>query len=203
MLNIIWLILIALSVIFGIINNRLDAVVSAVTDSAKLAFEIAMGLVGIMVFWLGLMKVAEECGLITLIARVLRPILTRLFPEVPPEHPAMGAMVLNMSANILGLGNAATPMGLKAMKELDSLNPISGVATNPMCTFLAINTASIQLIPVTGMAYLAANGGTHPTDIISSALLASICTTTAAIVSVKLFAKLPCFRYKSVEKNIS
>lgn len=202
MLNVIWLMLIALSVIFGIINNRLDAVVTAVTDSAKLAFEIAMGLVGIMVFWLGLMKVAEECGLITLIARVLRPILTRLFPEVPPEHPAMGAMVLNMSANILGLGNAATPMGLKAMKELGSLNPISGVATNPMCTFLAINTASIQLIPVTAMAYLAANGGTHPTDIISSALLASICTTTAAIVSVKLLAKLPCFRYKSVEGNI-
>lgn len=202
MLNIIWLLLMALSVIFGIINGRLDAVVAAVTDSAKMAFEIALGLVGIMVFWLGLMKVAEECGLVTLIARALKPILTRLFPEVPPEHPAMGAMVLNMSANILGLGNAATPLGLKAMKELDTLNPIPGVATNPMCTFLAINTASIQLIPVTAMAYLAANGGTHPTDIISSALLASICTTTAAIISVKVLAKLPCFRYKSQEGEI-
>jgi spore maturation protein A len=202
MLNIIWLLLMMLAVIFGIINGRLDAVVSAVTDSAKMAFEIALGLVGIMVFWLGLMKVAEECGLVTLIARLLKPILTRLFPEVPPEHPAMGAMVLNMSANILGLGNAATPLGLKAMKELDTLNPIPGVATNPMCTFLAINTASIQLIPVTAMAYLAANGGTHPTDIISSALLASICTTTAAIISVKLLAKLPCFRYKAVEESV-
>ena len=203
MLNIIWLMLIGLSVIFGFINGRLDAVVTAVTDSAKMAFEIALGLVGIMVFWLGLMKVAEECGLITLIARILKPILTRLFPEVPPEHPAMGAMVLNMSANILGLGNAATPMGLKAMKELDTLNPIPGVATNPMCTFLAINTASIQLIPVTAMAYLSANGGTHPTDIISSALLASICSTTAAIISVKLLAKLPCFRFKPAEENAS
>jgi spore maturation protein A len=200
MLNIIWLLLMVLSVIFGVINGKLDAVVTAVTDSAKMAFEIALGLVGIMVFWLGLMKVAEECGLITLIARLLKPIMTRLFPEVPAEHPAMGAMILNMSANILGLGNAATPMGLKAMKELDTLNTNPGVATNPMCTFLAINTASIQLIPVTAMAYLSANGATHPTDIISSALLASICTTTMAILSVKLLAKLPTFRFKSAEE---
>lgn len=201
MLNTIWLMLIFLSVIFGVINGRLDAVVAAVTDSAKMAFEIALGLVGIMVFWLGLMKVAEECGLINLIARGLKPIMTRIFPEVPAEHPAMGAMILNMSANMLGLGNAATPMGLKAMKELDTLNPFPGIATNPMCTFLAINTASIQLIPVTAMAYLAANGGTHPTDIISSVLLTSICTTTAAIVSVKLLAKLPYFGIKSVGEN--
>ena len=128
------------------------------------------------------------------IARVLKPIMTRLFPEVPAEHPAMGAMLLNMSANMLGLANAATPLGLKAIKELDSLNNMPGVATNPMCTFLAINTASIQLIPVTAMAYLAANGGTHPTDIISSALLASICATTAAIIAVKLLARLSCFK---------
>ncbi len=194
MLNIIWLLLMSLAVIFGVINGRLDAVVTAVTDSAKMAFEIALGLVGIMVFWLGLMKIAEDCGLMKVIARVLKPIMTRLFPEVPAEHPAMGAMLLNMSANMLGLANAATPLGLKAIKELDSLNNMPGVATNPMCTFLAINTASIQLIPVTAMAYLAANGGTHPTDIISSALLASICATTAAIIAVKLLARLSCFK---------
>ncbi len=202
MLNIIWLLFMCLAIIFGVINGRLDAVVAAVTDSAKMAFELALGLTGIMVFWLGLMKIAEDCGLMRVIARILRPIMTRLFPEVPAEHPAMGAMLMNMSANMLGLLNAATPLGLKAMKELESLNKIPGVATNPMCTFLAINTSSIQLIPVSTMAYLAASGATHPTDIIASALLATTCSTIAAIIAVKLLSKLPCFRLKPVGENI-
>lgn len=197
MLNIIWLSLMCLAIIFGVINGRLDAVVAAVTDYAKIAFELALGLGGIMIFWLGLMKIAEDSGLMTAVARFLKPVMTRLFPEVPAEHPAMGAMIMNMSANMLGLANAATPLGLKAMKELEILNKHPGTATNAMCTFLAINTSSIQLIPVSTMAYLAANGATHPTDIIGSALLATMCSTVAAIIAVKLLAKLPCFRIKS------
>ncbi len=193
MLNIIWLLLICTSVVFGVINHQLDAVVAAVTISAKVAFELVLGLTGIMVFWLGLMRIAEACGLVQLIAKGLRPILIRLFPEVPAEHPAMGEMVMNMSANMLGLVNAATPLGLKAMKSLETLNTYPGIATNPMCTFLAINTSSIQLIPVSAMAYLAAGGGMHPTDIIGSGLLASTCSTVAAIIAVKLLARLSCF----------
>lgn len=197
MLNIIWLLLMFTSIVFGVINGCLNKVVIAVTDSAKLAFEVGLGLAGIMIFWLGLMKVAEDCGLVKCIAHLLRPIMTRLFPEVPPEHPAMGAMVMNMSANMLGLANAATPLGLKAMKELESLNKFPGIATNPMCTFLAVNTSSIQLIPVTTMAFLAAGGATHPSDIISSALLATFCSTVAGVIAVKLLANLSFFRIKS------
>ncbi|MBY0377096.1 MAG: nucleoside recognition protein [Gammaproteobacteria bacterium] len=196
MLNIIWLLLICTSVVFGAINHQLAAVVAAVTDSAKVAFELVLGLTGIMVFWLGLMRIAEACGLVQLIARILRPVLRRLFPEVPPEHPAMGEMVMNMSANMLGLLNAATPLGLKAMQSLETLNPYPGVATNPMCMFLAINTSSIQLIPVSAMAYLAAGGAINPADIIGSGLLASICSTIAAIVAVKILVRLPCFNKK-------
>jgi spore maturation protein A len=196
MLNIIWLLLMCLAIIFGIINGQLDAVVSAVTDSAKMAFELALGLTGIMVFWLGIMKIAEDCGLMKVIARFLKPLMTWLFPEVPADHPAMGAMIMNMSANMLGLLNAATPLGLKAMKELELLNKTPGTATNAMCTFLAVNTSSIQLIPVSTMAYLAAAGATHPTDIILSALLATCCSTIVAIIAVKSLAKLSCFREK-------
>lgn len=201
MLNIIWLLLMGLAVVFGMINGRLDAVVAAVTDSAKMAFDLALGLTGIMIFWLGLMKIAEDCGLMSVISRLLRPLMTRLFPDVPAEHPAMGAMLMNMSANMLGLSNAATPLGLKAMKELETLNKIPGTATNAMCTFLAINTSSIQLIPVSTMAYLAASGATHPTDIVTSALLATSCSTIAAIIAVKCLAKLPCFRLKPAGEN--
>lgn len=193
MLNIIWLLLICTSVVFGVINHQLGAVVAAVTTSAKVAFELVLGLTGIMVFWLGLMRIAEACGLVLLIAKILRPVLIRLFPEVPPTHPAMGEMVMNMSANMLGLLNAATPLGLKAMKSLETLNSYPGIATNPMCMFLAINTSSIQLIPVSAMAYLAAGGAIHPTDIIGSGLLASICSTIAAIIAVKLLVRLRCF----------
>lgn len=203
MLNIIWLLLMFLSIVFGAINGCLDKVVAAVTDSAKMAFEIALGLAGIIIFWLGIMKIAEDAGLIKYLAKLLKPLMTRLFSEVPPEHPAMGAMIMNMSANMLGLNNAATPLGLKAMKELESLNKIPGVATNPMCTFLAINTSSIQLIPVSTMTYLAAGGATHPTDIIGSALLATSCSTIAAIIAVKTLARLPCFSAKIQPSKIN
>ncbi len=194
MLNIIWLGLIVLSVIFGVINGRIPDVIASVTDSAKAAVELSLGLIGIMTFWLGLMKIAEEGGLIQLLARLLRPIMQRLFPDVPRDHPAMGSMIMNITANMLGLGNAATPFGLRAMNELEKLNNQPGTATNAMCVFLAINTASIQIIPTTSIAFLAAAGASNPTDIIMTTLFATGCAVCVAVLSAKFFEKLPFFR---------
>lgn len=201
MLNAIWLGMIIVSVIVGLVQGRLDQVVQAVTDSAKLGFELALGLCGIMALWMGIMAIASESGLITRLARCLRPILRPLFPEVPVDHPAMGAIVLNISANMLGLANAATPFGLQAMKELQRLNNQAKEASNAMCTFLAINTSSIQLIPTTAIAFLAANGSTHPSSVIFSALVATSVSTLVAIFAVKRLAKLPLYRLQGVEVN--
>ena len=193
-LNYIWLALVLLAVAIGGWNDRLKDVTEGAFDGAKTAVTIALGLIGIMALWLGVMRLAERAGLVQRIARGLRPIMRRLFPDVPPEHPAMGSMVMNMSANMLGLGNAATPLGLRAMRDLESLNPRPGVATNAMCTFLAINTSSVQLIPATAIAILVASGSTRPTAIIGTALLATLCAASVAIISVKLLEKLPAFR---------
>ena len=183
-----------LAVAIGGWNDRFKEVTAGAFDGAATAVTIALGLIGIMALWLGVMRLAERAGLVQKIARGLRPIMRRLFPDVPPEHPAMGSMVMNMSANMLGLGNAATPLGLRAMRDLESLNPRPGVATNAMCTFLAINTSSVQLIPATAIAILAASGSTRPTAIVGTALLATLCAASVAIISVKLLEKLPTFR---------
>jgi spore maturation protein SpmA len=193
-LNYIWLALVLLAVAIGSWNDRFNDVTQGALEGAKTAVTIALGLIGIMALWLGVMRLAEKAGLVQRIARGLRPIMRRLFPDVPPEHPAMGSMVMNMSANMLGLGNAATPLGLRAMRDLESLNPRPGVATNAMCTFLAINTSSVQLIPATAIAILAASGSTRPTAIVGTALLATLCAASVAIISVKLLEKLPIFR---------
>ena len=194
MLNMIWLGMILISIIVGIIEGRIDDVVRAVTDSAKLGFELAIGLTGIMALWLGIMSIARESGLVALLSNLLKPVLRRLFPDIPVEHPAMGAMVMNIAANMLGLANAATPFGLQAMKELQSLNKHVTVATNSMCTFLAINTSSVQLIPATAIAFLAANGSTNPSSVIISSLVATIVSTIVALVSVRQLSKLPRFQ---------
>ena len=194
MLNYIWLALILLSVAIGGWNDRLKDVTDGAFDGAKTAVTIALGLIGIMALWLGVMRLAERAGLVQKIARALRPIMKRLFPDVPADHPAMGSMLMNMAANMLGLGNAATPLGLRAMRDLETLNPRPGVATNAMCTFLAINTSSVQLIPTTAIAILFAAGSTRPTAIVGTALLATLCAATVAIISVKLLEKLSIFR---------
>ena len=194
MLNIIWLGMILIAVLVGIIEGRIDHVVRAVTDSAKLGFEIALGLAGIMSLWLGIMSIATESGLVSKLGNLLKPILRRLFPDIPMDHPAMGAMVMNIAANMLGLANAATPFGLQAMKELQSLNQHAKIATNSMCTFLAINTSSVQLIPATAIAYLAANGSSNPSSIILSSILATSVSTVVAIIAVKRLAKWPRFK---------
>ena len=158
-------------------------------DAAGASVTLAIGLVGVMALFLGLMKVAEAGGLLTVIARLVRPAMARLFPDVPPDHPAMGAMILNMSANVLGLGNAATPFGIRAMQELDKLNPAKGTATNAMVLFLAINTSSVTLLPTGVIALRAAAGSADPAGIVPTTLFATLCSTTVAILAAKLYQR--------------
>ena len=191
MLNYIWFGMMLIAVVVGIFTGNIDAVTAAAINMAKTAVEIAIGLIGIMALWLGTMKIAEESGLIRIIARALRPITIRLFPDVPEDHPAIGSIVLNMAANILGLGNAATPLGLKAMEELQELNPNKDTATNAMCTFLAINTSSVQFIlPATVVALM----GVVSNQIFITTILATGLSTVAAIIAVKSLEKMKRFQ---------
>lgn len=199
MLNAIWLILVLGSIIISFFTGQTSAMVASIAQSAQQAVTIALGLIGMMALWLGIMRIAEDAGLTKMIARGLQPVLTRLFPEVPLDHPAMGAMTLNIAANMLGLGNAATPFGLRAMEQLAKLNLYPKVASDAMCTFLAINTSSVQLIPATAIALLAANGDANPTSIIFPTLIATSCSTLAALIAVRIFAKLRCY---SKEKHL-
>jgi len=173
---------------------RLKAVTSAAIDYAAAAVNISIGLIGVMALWLGVMKVAEEAGLLRIITRALTPLTRRLFPDVPPDHPALGAMIMNIAANMLGLNNAATPMGLKAMEELNKLNPRLGTATNAMVTFLAINTGGLVLIPATAIAVRAAAGSANPGIIIGTSIIGSGCATIAGIASSRLLQRLPRYR---------
>ena len=203
MLNYIWLALVLMAVLLGGFNGHLQEVTSAAFEACKNAvMTIALPLAGVMALWLGLMKIAEKSGLVNLLAKALRPLLSWLFPDVPPNHPAMGSMVMNMAANMLGLSNAATPLGLRAMQDLEKLNPRPGTATNAMCTFLAINTSSIQLIPATTVALLAAAGSKNPTAIIGTAFFATCCSTLAGILAVKSLERLPIYALPPSEKTI-
>ena len=194
MLNYIWFGLIFISVVIGTITGRIDQVTDAAITMSKTSVEIAIGLIGIMALWLGTMKIAEDSGLIQIIAKALRPITIRPFPDVPSDHPAIGSIVLNMAANMLGLGNAATPLGLKAMKELQELNKHKDTATDAMCTFLAINTSSVQIIlpaTVVGLMGAAAN------QIFITTIIATGMSTIAAIISVKVLSKMKRFRIET------
>jgi spore maturation protein A len=173
---------------------KVRAVTNAALDYARTAVNIALGLIGIMALWLGVMKVADEAGLVRILTGLLTPLSKRLFLDVPPDHPAIGAMIMNISANMLGLSNAATPFGLKAMEELNKLNPKLGTATNAMCTFLVINTAGLVLIPATAIAVRAAAGSANPGIIIGTSIFGAACATVAGLVAVKLLEKLPHYR---------
>ena len=186
MLNYIWFGLMAIALIVAAINGTADAVTKAAVDSATSAVQIAIGLVGIMTLWLGIMRVAEAAGLVSLVGRALRPLIRWLFPEVPAEHPAAGAIVLALAANVLGLNNAATPLGIKAMEELQELNPDKDVATNAMVTFMAVTTSGVQLIPATMIGVLAAAGSTVPTAIIAPSIAATFIGTAAAVATARL-----------------
>ena len=185
MLNYIWLALIAIAIIVGAVTGNIVEVTQAAFDYAKVSVDIAIGLIGIMALWLGVMKIAEEAGLVQILAKVLKPISKRLFPELPHDHPAIGAMALNLSASWLGLGNAATPLGLKAMEHLQELNTQKDTASNSMCMFLALNTASITLIPATIIAVRVQADSANPMAIIGTTIFASGCATIAAIIAAK------------------
>jgi spore maturation protein SpmA len=188
-INVIWLYLILISIVVAAYSGKMDVITKASFEAAKNAVTLAIGLIGAMALWLGVMKVAENAGLMLLISRTIRPVMTRLFPDVPAEHPAMSAMIMNIAANMLGLGNAATPMGLKAMAELDKLNPIKGTATNSMCLFLAINTSNVSILPLGVIAVRAAAGASSPASILIPSFIATTCSTVVAIIVAKLFAR--------------
>jgi len=194
MLNWIWLALLLAGALMAGFLDRFPKAIQGAFDGASQSVQLAIGLAGIMTLWLGLMRLAEASGLVTLVARLLRPLLVRLFPDVPADHPAMGSMVMNLAANALGLANAATPLGLRAMRDLERLNRVPGTATDAMCTFLALNTGSVQLLPISAIAILAAEGSKSPTAIVGTTLLATACSSIAGLVAVKLLARLPVFR---------
>lgn len=189
MLNYIWFGLMAVALVVAAINGTAEAVTRGAVESASSAVQIAIGLVGIMTLWLGMMRVAEAAGLVSLVGRALRPLLRWLFPEVPAGHPAAGAIVLALAANMLGLNNAATPLGIKAMEELQTLNPDKSTASNPMVTFMAVTTSGVQLIPASMIGVLAAAGSMNPTAIIAPTLIATSIGTVAAIVAAKLLQR--------------
>ncbi len=194
MLNWIWLGMVLISVVFAAFTGRMEAVSKTSLDTAKRAIELVIGLTGAMIFFLGLVRVASDGGLLRVIIRGLRPLLSRLFPSVPADHPAMTAIVMNFASNILGLGNAATPFGLKAMVELDKLNRHKGVSTNAMALFLAINTSSIVLLPPLGtVAVRVATDSESPFSIWLPTLFATICSTVAAVTACLLLQRLPIF----------
>jgi len=186
----IWTVLLAAAAVAAAVNGRMAEVTKAALGSATEAGTYALGLAGGMALWLGVMRVAEEAGLVRAIARAARPLLVRLFPDVPPDHPAMGAMLMNVSANVLGLGNAATPFGVRAMQELEAQNPHPGTATNAQALFCALNTASVQLLPVSVLTLRAAAGSRAPHEIVGATILASACAVTVAIAASKILARL-------------
>ena len=188
-INIVWLAMVLLATVTAAYTGRMEEVTKASFDSAKSAVTLAIGLIGPMALWLGIMKVAEAGGLLKMIARAMRPVMVRLFPDVPAEHPAMSAMIMNMAANTLGLGNAATPMGIKAMQELDTLAPEKGTATNAMCLFLAINTSSVTLLPLGVITVRAAANAASPSAILIPSIIATLCSTVVAIAAAKLLAR--------------
>jgi spore maturation protein A len=190
MLNYIWFGLMAIALVVAIFTGNAANVTKGAVDSAKTAVEIALGLIGIMTLWLGIMRVAEAAGLIAMLGRLLRPFSRLLFPRVPADHPAIGAMIMNIAANMLGLANAATPFGIKAMEELQTLNEgDKETASDEMVTFMTLNTAGIQFIPATMIGVLSAAGSKNPTAIIVTTIICTLCGATAAVTTAKILQR--------------
>lgn len=218
MINVIWLAMILISVAIAAIRclgititplgiylaptfEPLSQLTNGVFDYAKFAVELALGLVGIMALWLGIMKIAEKSGMIKVIARGLRPIMVRLFPDIPPEHPAMGSTIMALSATMLGLGNASTPLGLKAFQDMQTLNKHKDIATNAQCTFMALSTSSVTIIPATIIGIRTAAGSENPTEIIAPVIVATLVSTTVAIIMTKVLQRLPRFQVENYIEN--
>ena len=198
-MQVVWLGLILIGVVTAMFTGKMADVTKATVEAAKTSVELCIGLIGIMALWLGFMRLAEKAGLVQGLARLLKPLMRRLFPDVPPDHPAMGSMLSNLAANMLGLGNSATALGLKAMQDLKSLSKLGDTATNAMATFLAMNSASITLVPATVIAMRSAAGSTNPTGIIGPTLLATIISMAASIIAVKLLERRRPYKQPSEE----
>ena len=181
----------------------LNSVTQAAIDYAKIAFELGLGFVGVYVLFLGLMKVGEDAGIVQAVAYMLRPFINFLFPGIPKNHPANGAIVMNITTSILGLGNAATPFGLKAMEELEKLNPRKGTATDAMCMLLGYNTAGFALLPTTMIALRKSAGCTNPFAIIGTCMIAGLCSTLVAMFMVKFLGQLPVFKVQYTAEELA
>ena len=198
-LNYIWIALFALGFLVGVIKlclgdvEALPAMMDSTFEMSKDGFEMCLGLTGTLTLWMGLLKIGEDCGLINRLANFLSPVLTRLFPEIPKGHPALGAIFMNISANMLGLDNAATPMGLKAMQELQSINKAKDTASNSMIMFLTLNTSGITIIPISIMAYRAKAGAADPTDVFIPLLLTSLCSTIVGLIVCSIYQRINLF----------
>ncbi|GAB2574260.1 spore maturation protein SpmA [Gracilibacillus alcaliphilus] len=188
MINIIWALMAIIGIVYAMFNGTMDQVNQELFASAGEAVTLIIGLSSVLIFWLGILRIAEKAGLLSGFAKLARPVVRRLFPEIPPDHPAMGYILANISANLFGLGNAATPMGIKAMEEMKKLSK-SDTASSSMITFLVINTTSITLVPTTVIAIRMEYGSQAPTEIVSSTIIASVITTVAAIIIDRLWRK--------------
>lgn len=193
MVNYIWGGMILIGLFVAALNGKIDLISQAAFEGAKNGVTISFTLISFLVLWLGIMKIAEHGGLLQLLTNVLKPIVSFLFPDVPKNHPALGYILSNLSANILGLGNAATPMGLKAMQELQKLNPNKDTASRSMITMLAMNTSSLTIIPTTVIGYRIATGSQNPVEIVGAAIFASMISTSVAILVDRLYQR----RYRS------
>lgn len=189
-MNYIWYFLIVISIIFGAINGTLNEVANAIFSGTELAIKIILTLLGIMTFWLGIMKIAEKSGIVEFLSKILNPIAQRLFPEIPKDSKIIGDVAMNFSANALGLANAATPIGIKAIEGMQEINKDKQSASDSMCTLLAMNTAGFQLIPATVIAILAANGCETPTEIIIPTLIVTSTAFISAIIIAKIFKRI-------------
>lgn len=204
MMNYIWVGLVVIAVIGGAITGTMEAVLNNIFDFAQTAVDISLGLIGIMTFFCGLMKVMEDAGLCEKLGKVIAPVMRKLFPEVPADHPAQSSMALYFAANILGIGNAATPFGLKAMRDLQTLNPTKGIATNAQCMLMAVATTSITLIPVTAMGLRAAVQTEGAAEIIAPVIIATTISTITGIVCTLIFQKTKRWKFENiVEKEIA
>ncbi len=199
-LNYIWIALFAIGVLVGVIRlfcgdaEALPAMMDSTFDMSKTAFEMTLGLTGTLTLWMGIMKIGEDSGLVNKLAKFLSPVLTKLFPEIPKNHPALGSIFMNISANMLGLDNAATPVGLKAMQELQSINKEKDTASNSMIMFLVLNTSGLTIIPVSIMAYRAQFNAADPTDVFIPLLLTTMCSTLVGLVVVSIYQKINLFQ---------
>ena len=194
MFNIIWVMMVSIACFFAVINDQVEIMINHIPINAEKAFSFALKLAGPMAFWLGLVKIAEDSGLVLILVKGLRPVVRYLFPEIPDDHPAMGGVLLSIASNMLGLNNAGTPIAIRAMQALQKINHNPTVASNAMCLFMCINASSVQLLPTTAISALAAAGSANPTQIVSTTLIATTVSTIVSISSCLAMQRLGWFR---------